>query len=120
MKRLVLSLVTLLGACDNSTVVSSPLAEDPCTVQTYQSSLCDTNYAWTPGYYNSTHIWIAPRYTRRTVYVHPAPVIVRSHTVYVRPASPAIVIRPTVRPSPPRVYAPSVKRPPSGIRFNRK
>jgi len=90
MKRLALAFAALTAACDSTYVSPAPgpivQAVDPCAGQLYQSPACDTNYNWTPGYYNPMHVWIGPRYVRRTVIVHSPPVIVTRPPVYRTPA----------------------------------
>lgn len=98
MKRFALAAAVLFAACD-PTYVTSPAPvpmENPCLYRTYHDPACDSGYNWSPGYYNPSHVWIAPRYVRRTVIVTPPPVVVTRPT-YVVPRT-TVVVPPPSRP----------------------
>ena len=72
---------------------------DPCEFRSYRDPMCDGGFAWSDGYYNPAHIWIAPHYMRRTVIVAPihhtsviigSPPFVRRRTVIMTGGSPMI------------------------------
>lgn len=100
MKRLALFAAILLTACDGTYATHSAPLEDPCLYRTYHDPMCDTGFSWSPGYYDQSHVYVAPRYIRRTVvvphYVTPAPVIVNRPTC-VAPRS--VIVVPSPRPS---------------------
>lgn len=94
MRSVGLVLALALSSCVGGGVVSS----DPCLEYSYRSPACDVGYSWSPGYYDTSHVWVTPRYVRRTVVIGPSvhyapPVVVHTaptvrSTVIVRQRAP--------------------------------
>lgn len=93
-----LALLTALVGCD----VHTHVVEDPCAYRTYYDPTCDRGFLWTPGHYDPAHVWVTPRYVRRTTVVVPhvvtPPPIVLTRPTYATPRPTAISPTPYRRP----------------------